>query len=380
MKKIAFFRIWSKHPIDQTIPRVLADNFPEFQVETITLDEVVFGHWGVVFINLAYILKEYGLDHIMSRKKFRTAFWRTTYIFKWVKHWASEHISKSPHSYAFSFQIQSLFDTGTSGLPHFVYTDHTHLENLNYPDFDPSQMVSPEHIELEKNIYTNAALVMTRSTNISRSLIQQYDIPEEKVCCVYAGSNIEIDAGVLENDDYGNKKILFVGADWERKGGPDLVEAFKMVLEKIPDAHLTIVGSTPIVNLPNCEIVGRIPPAEMPRYYRQTSIFCLPTKLEPFGIVFIEAMSYKLPVIATLIGAIPDFVSDGESGYLVEPGDVDGLACALILLLDDAQKCRTFGESGYNKATSRYNWDHTGKMIRDNVISIVGQLGSVDYA
>ena len=85
---------------------------------------------------------------------------------------------------------------------------------------------------------------------------------------------------------------------------------------------------------------------EVKKYFNQAAVFCMPTNIEPFGIVFIEAMSMKLPVIGTSIGAIPDFIKNGVNGYMVEPGNSEKLADHLIELLGDPSKCKNFGEEG----------------------------------
>ncbi|HXW01002.1 MAG TPA: glycosyltransferase family 4 protein, partial [Anaerolineae bacterium] len=207
---------------------------------------------------------------------------------------------------------------------------------------------------------------------ITRSLLEQYDCPPERVVCVYAGSNVETSrADKLDNQGYSNKNILFVGLDWERKGGPVLVEAFRKVLEIDPEASLTIVGCTPQVELPNCKVVGRVSLQEVGAYYRQASVFCLPTILEPFGIVFVEALSYRLPIVATDVGAIPDFVINGVNGYLVRPAQVEPLAECLIELIGNPDKCRTFGECGWVIATERYTWDKVGEKMRENISAVL---------
>jgi glycosyltransferase involved in cell wall biosynthesis len=123
------------------------------------------------------------------------------------------------------------------------------------------------------------------------------------------------------------------------------------------------------VDVPNCDIIGRIPLAQVGDYYRRASIFCLPTKLEPFGIVFLEAFSYKLPIVATNVGAIPDFVVPGENGYLVVSGESKTLAAALLELLDDPEQCRTFGEKGYKLVQENYTWDKVGSRMREQIMA-----------
>jgi glycosyltransferase involved in cell wall biosynthesis len=169
---------------------------------------------------------------------------------------------------------------------------------------------------------------------------------------------------------YASKNILFVGINWQRKGGPELIKAFKKVLTLHPDAQLTIVGCSPVVDdAPKVRIVGKVPVDEVHRYYESAAVFCLPTRREPFGVVFVEALQYRLPIVATAIGAVPDLVTHGKNGYLVEAGNIDQLADALSDLVGDPQKCRAFGEEGYRIATTRYTWERVKDRLKEHLVS-----------
>ena len=135
---------------------------------------------------------------------------------------------------------------------------------------------------------------------------------------MYSGGNAPLPPGPPAFDEarYAAKRILFVGLRWEVKGGPQLVEAFRRVLEVHPDATLTIVGCSPAVHVPNCQVVGVVPAEELPAYYQQASLFCVPSIRDAFGSAFIEALSYGLPVVTSDFGAMPEFVREGVTGYL----------------------------------------------------------------
>src|SRR5262249_34383149 len=151
--------------------------------------------------------------------------------------------------------------------------------------------------------------------------------PAEKVICVGVGGNARAEPEeAAEPGRDGRRHIVFVGRVWQQKGGPTLVEAFRRVLLGHSDARLTIVGGSPSLDVPNCHVAGKVTLPETSRFYREASVFCMPTTLEAFGISFIEAMSHHLPVIGTSIGAMPDFVEEGRNGYLVRPYDVETLA------------------------------------------------------
>lgn len=366
-KKIAYIRRGPIPIANERMAEILGESFQDFEVEIIEVFDLIKAKKEVFFTNLFHLAKEYGPRILLDKAKIRHYFFTTPYIFKQIKGLISNRLAND--DYVFSFQIQSLFDGSVEGLPHFVYTDHTALTNLSYQDFNRRKFYPQSWLELEKTIYQNATINFTRSRNISRSLIEEYDCNPSQVICVYAGSNANSSGVNVNHNKYASKNILFVGISWDRKGGPELIEAFKTVLKIHPDVRLTIVGSTPTVDVPNCRVIGRVPVEEVSQYYEDCSIFCMPTKREPFGIVFIEAMQHKLPIVATDIGAIPDFVKNGVNGYLVKPGNVEQLANALINLVEQPDKCQAFGERGYQIAMDKYTWPKVGMRIREAILS-----------
>jgi glycosyltransferase involved in cell wall biosynthesis len=363
-QRIAFIRPKAWPLANRIVDGVIQENFPDHEIDLLDISAMVRKRPEIILVNSIITALLYGKDIAYRRKKFRLAFWRTPYIFRQIRKLVQKRVANG--TYVFSFQMQSLFDASTPGLPHFVYTDHTHLENLNYAA-NKNNLYATTWIALEKQIYQNAALTFVRSMNVQSSIVQDYRCPPEKVVCVYAGSNAIVGSTKTQNTEYVQPHILFVGLDWQRKGGPDLVAAFQRVREKCPEAHLTIVGATPELHIPNCEVIGQVKPEELDAYYQRASVFCLPTHLEPFGIVFIEAMTAHLPIVATRLGAIPDFVEEGRNGWLVEPGDVQGIADALLRLLQNPQTCRMFGEHSFRLTKDRYSWKTVGERFRQNI-------------
>jgi glycosyltransferase involved in cell wall biosynthesis len=350
-----------------SMERMLKDAFPESEVDNFSVNEVVKRNRSWIPWNLWYVAKECGREILRGEFSARHALFRTTYAFKRLRVAMQQYVRPGRH--LFSFQMQSLYNTSVPGVPYFVYTDHTHLSNLNYPDFDRRELRSPEWIALERSIYESATVVFTRSTDVAADLVRYYNIPSDKIECVYAGSNVDVkNAGEPNNNGYSNKRIIFVGVDWLRKGGAELQEAFRTVLKSHPDAHLTIAGSNTPVDLPNCTVLGPVNASDLSRYYTEASVFCLPTKREPFGIAFVEAMMHRLPIVATAVGAVPDMVEHGVNGFLVEPGKAEPLAQALCTLLDSPQLCQQFGRRSYDKAVERYTWEGTGQRIRNRIL------------
>lgn len=95
----------------------------------------------------------------------------------------------------------------------------------------------------------------------------------------------------------------------------------------------------------------------------------MPTRCEPFGVVFVEAMLAGLPVVATKLGALPDMVHDGLNGFLIESADERGLATALSTLLADSKMCAAFGARGTALAEQQYTWENSVAIMRAEMVS-----------
>ena len=232
-------------------------------------------------------------------------------------------------------------------------------------------------IALEESIYENTSCIFTWSTNVTETLIHEYGVPRKKVLCVGVGTNVPLDEICqlpIVTERYRSKRIVFVGRSvarrWELKWGPELIAAFERVLKVHGDAKLTIVGCDPQIRDPSIEVFGTVPLDQVIEHFARSTVFCMPTKMEPFGIVFLEALAAGLPVVALRLGATRDFVIPGRTGELVEPGDIEGLAQALISLLDDPGKCQTYGRNGRMLVQEKYSWDRVFEKMGDRIYEI----------
>jgi glycosyltransferase involved in cell wall biosynthesis len=231
------------------------------------------------------------------------------------------------------------------------------MANRQYPGVDWAAVkFSDLWIEREKCIYQNAQTVFVRSENIGKSLQYDYGIESEKVRWVGAGANVPIADGLRLRERSSEPVILFVGMDWVRKGGPELVEAFKRVREVVPTAKLRIVGCSPSVRLEGVTVLGTLSKVDVAAEMRQCWVFCLPSKLEPFGVVFVEAMLSGLPIVGCNVGAVPEIVGEGGLEWLVSSGDAAALANVLICLLEQPELREHLGRMNLGRAKSLYTW------------------------
>ncbi len=155
-----------------------------------------------------------------------------------------------------------------------------------------------------------------------------------------------------------------------------LVEAFKRVRQRHPDATLTIVGCSPNLNVSGCTVVGKVPLSDIPAYMASASIFCVPALCEPFGMVFVEALRSGLPIVTADEPATPELVRESQTGALVRPGDVNGLATALSDLLDHPGFCLSLAKRGVALARHRYNWHAVGQSMGAHIEGVLNEKGA----
>ena len=371
--RILFFRQGNFSHINDRVGGWLREQFPKQEiVEIDILQDVIKASRlitvrGAITAALTYARRIACGDH-----DFRDLYYRTPYLFHAIRRLVAEKYAGLAESCLFSIQTQSLYDASIEGLPHFLYTDHTHLAQLRYPGAGATQLLSPGWIKLESALYHRVRTNLVMSAFIRDSLIEDYGCEASAVAVVGAAPNLPPPSTPLENANYSNRTILFVGVDWERKGGPVLLEAFGEVVKKIPDARLIIAGCSPEVEMANAQVVGRVPLAEISRLLLHSSVFAMPSWKEPQGIAPIEAMMHGVPAIATSVGALPEVIEDGRTGRIIAPGDAAGLGNALIELLTDPALCRRYGEAARESALARYSSRVVSKRMGD---AIRGALG-----
>jgi glycosyltransferase involved in cell wall biosynthesis len=260
----------------------------------------------------------------------------------------------------FVFQTQTLFDGHVPGRPFFIYTDYTHLANRRVkPHFRTN---TSRWLRLERNAYSAADVIFAASSTARDSLIEDYDVDPGRVVLAQTGLNVEVPEA-LPLRDADAFDILFVGVDWERKGGPDVVRAFHVVRERVPHATLTIIGCSPRIALPGVRVLGRRHPSEVARHMATASVFCLPSYQEPAGIAYSEASAWGLPVVSTTAGNIPDRVVDGETGILVTPGDSAALVDSLIRLASDHGLREELGRAGHRHTIENFTWERVAAVV-----------------
>lgn len=285
---------------------------------------------------------------------------------------ADRQIREQRHEIDAVIQIGATFRIGADPrLPYFLYCDSNIRMAERGRATGESQAAALETGEIdsvaerEGEVYRNAAAVFTISERLRRSFIEDFRLDPRRVHAVHAGPNLDLSQFSPTPDDRPPHPptLLFVGVKFQRKGGDLLLEAFRQVRTEIPEARLRIIGPRSLqLDEPGAECLGFLrkdEPAELARLldaYRSSDVFCLPTRYEPFGIVFLEAMFFGLPCVGTDAWAVPEMIDDGVTGFLFPPDDAAALADRLLRLLRDPELSRRMGRAGQARARAHFTW------------------------
>ena len=192
--------------------------------------------------------------------------------------------------------------------------------------------------------------------------------------------------------DEGTVLVAFVGAltPWHTYKGLDIaISAMQKIVRSKRDVKLMIVGGGGLLGFyreraatlgvsSNVLFVGTVSDATLPEYYAACDLLVLPSKdrSEGFGLVLLEAMATAKPVIASKTGGISEIVREDETGMLVEPNDVEGLADAILRLAGDSDIRRTLGLAG-RRFAELHDWnlitERTDRLYREvvNTLSLI---------
>lgn len=186
------------------------------------------------------------------------------------------------------------------------------------------------------------------------------------------------------------KTIIHVGINSEARGCTMIVEAAKLVIQQVPEARFLIVGDFDYASYEeeirrliaayglerNVFLVGRVPYVEVPRWLARSDIGLIPWQgLDKFPTCVIptklfEYMSANIPIVASDLPTIRRFMDGLNCGFLVEPGNPEGLAGFIEYLLSHPAKAKHMGENGRRAVEERYHW----QLESEKLINLYHQL------
>lgn len=227
----------------------------------------------------------------------------------------------------------------------------------SYPDAQSGKAPEAQG-QREHDAWKYADLIFCASTFTKRSLLEVG--ADEKKCCVVP-YGMDVPPFLESQPSDGAFKVLFVGSGLQRKGLHHLLLAWQRA--SLPaSSKLTIVCRVIdreierlAANVPRVEMLRGVAGMELDRLYRTNSLFAMPSLVEGFGQVYLEAMAHGCPVLGTSNTGLPDLGSEADGIFLVAPGDIEELSAQLERLSRLLSPGREIRRAAHACA-SRFTW------------------------
>ncbi|MEU5765501.1 glycosyltransferase [Streptomyces asoensis] len=247
----------------------------------------------------------------------------------------------------------------------------------------------PGRIAVEKAVGRECAAILATCQDEVAELVAM-GLPRGRIHVVPCGVDPERFAPVAgaRRSPSAPRRLVTVGRLVPRKGFDRAIRA----LAGVPDAELLVAGGPEPALLPaepeaerlwsvaeecgvadRVRLLGGVGPARMPRLMSGADLVLSVPRYEPFGIVPVEAMACRAPVLATAVGGQLDTVVDDVTGVLVPPDEDHDLAATVRALLDDPARLARYGAAGRRRVLARYTWDR----VADGVARVYGAVSAV---
>jgi glycosyltransferase involved in cell wall biosynthesis len=278
-----------------------------------------------------------------------------------------------------------------SDIPIVFWADATFAGLL---DFYPEYMgVSREGVR-EGNAAEEAALrrcsaALYSSAWAAQTAIENYNVDPQKVHMVNFGANIPVEcseqgvASACAQRRLDRCELLFIGVDWVRKGGAIAVDVAVELNRRGLPTKLKVVGCAPPIStpLPSCvELIGFIDKAtaegqrKISQLFSSSSFLILPSRSECCAMVFAEANSAGLPVLASDVGGVSSAITHGVNGYLVPVGEradeVHRYCNEIVACMSSGERYHRLAENAFREYRLKLNW----RVATDAAMKIIEQV------
>lgn len=302
-----------------------------------------------------------------NRRRWQERFYQNVAAFRLRSQRVTRHLRSLDEHADLVLQVGGLFDArwNDAPLPNIIYTDYTMCLSARKPTAGRSPLNAQQlhqWVTLEQHAYQRALHICTRGEFVRTSIIKDYGIDPKRVTAIGGGVNFERLPEIGDRSVPRPPTALFIGIDFYRKGGDLLLQAFAQARAQIPNARLLLVTGEDIpAELPRAGVEVLKPTwdrSAVAALYQQADVFVLPSRLETWGDVLLEAMAYGLPCIGVAGEAMEEIIEHSTTGLIVPADDSKTLGDALVHLLSDEQRRLQMGQSARQRIERHYTWDH----------------------
>lgn len=261
-------------------------------------------------------------------------------------------------------------------LPVYYIADATFANMTGYYSFysELTKRSLQEGHETQQRALKKAAKLFFPSEWAAQSAVNDYDIPLSKVNVLPFGANLDHlpQAEITVGD---RCRLLFVGVEWERKGGPVALETLRELRRTGTDASLTIVGCSPNVNETGVTVIPFLDKNDPQQREQLTQLFAasdfllLPTRAECYGIVFAEAAAYGLPSLTYDTGGVRGAVRENVNGFLFsETASGKDFAEKILALREDPHALLSLKKSARRLYETELNWNSWARRFAATIL------------
>jgi glycosyltransferase involved in cell wall biosynthesis len=244
-----------------------------------------------------------------------------------------------------------------------------------YPTFSHLQ---PRTVKMgdrmEQHVLDRCAAALLTSDWAAQSARDHYRVPASKIHVVPMGASLSaLAVDIAPRRWHAQIRLLFIGVEWQRKGGDIAFDVLRHLRSLGADARLDIVGCLPpaaVMSDPGVICHGFLrkdvdeEAALLDRLQREAGFFILPSRQEAFGLVFCEASAYGLPILATRTGGVSTIVQDGINGMLFDPGEpAAAYVDAILMLQANPDRYAEMSRKAIRIFSDRLTWQAWGRTI-----------------
>ena len=237
---------------------------------------------------------------------------------------------------------------------------------------------------IEQLAFNKCSLVIFTSNWAAKTVFENYKIDPKKIKIIPFGGNVNHNNEISDINkifklkSFKKCKLLFIGTDWENKGGPMALNVTKQLNRMGMESELHIVGCRPkLQDYKYVKVHGfrkittEYERCYMDKLFKFSHFLIVPSQSECYGLVFTEASSFGLPSITTNVGGIPSVVTNGVNGYKFELTDsIEKYCDCIIKLMLSKIEYKNLSFSSFKEYENKLSWNKSSKSL-ENLLKTV---------